>query len=375
MQSAIYQQVFFALLKAGLWEKEVRLSQYNGIDYDAITQLAEEQSVNGLITAGLEHVVDIKVPQEVLLQFIGSSLQIEQQNQAMNEFVARLIEQLRKEDVYTLLVKGQGIAQCYERPLWRVNGDVDLLLSEKDYQKAIKYLSSIASSVEDENQYKQHLAMTIDGWAVELHGNLRSGLWRRLDLTLDKVKGTVFHEGKVRSWLNEKTQVFLPHPDEHLVFVFSHILQHFFKEGIGLRQICDWCRLLWTYRSSLDLKLLESRIKEMGVMTEWKAFASLAVDYLGMPVEAMPFYSSDKKWKKKAEKIVAFVLETGNFGHNRDYSYFEKYPYLIFKVISLWRHIKDSGRYLVIFPLDSVKVLLRKIKVGLSVAIRGRIHE
>jgi hypothetical protein len=26
-------------------------------------------------------------------------------------------------------------------------------------------------------------------------------------------------------------------------------------------------------------------------MSEWKAFAAFAVDYLGMPVEAMPFLS------------------------------------------------------------------------------------
>lgn len=30
----------------------------------------------------------------------------------MNKFVGQLIEKLRKEDIYALLVKGQGIAQC-----------------------------------------------------------------------------------------------------------------------------------------------------------------------------------------------------------------------------------------------------------------------
>ena len=108
----INQLVFFELLRAGLWKKEARLSQYKDIDYSAIMKLAEEQFVVGLITAGLEYVSDVKVPKEVLLQFIGSTLQIEQQNKAMNEFVAWIIDLLRKQDVYSLLVKGQGIAQC-----------------------------------------------------------------------------------------------------------------------------------------------------------------------------------------------------------------------------------------------------------------------
>lgn len=369
------QQAFFALLRAGLWEKEVRLSQYHSIDYVAIMQLAVEQSVVGLVAAGLEHVSDIKPPKEIILQFVGQTLQLEQRNTAMNAFVSELIEILRNKDIYALLVKGQGIAQCYERPLWRSSGDIDLLLSDENYKKASIALLDLATSVDEEMKNYQHLAMTIDGWSVELHGKLRSGRWHGIDKVLDRVLDSVFNEGKVRSWINGKSRVFLPNVDEDVIFVFSHILQHFFKEGIGLRQICDWCRLLWTYKDSIDKKLLEQRLTSMGVMTEWKAFAAFVVGYLGMPVEAMPFYSDSRNWSRKAEKIMAFVLETGNFGHNRDYSYYKKYPFVVFKAISLWRHIKDFGRYFVIFPLDAMKVTYRRMCVGFSVALKKSVHE
>lgn len=368
------QQAFFALLRAGLWEKDVRLSQYHGIDYAAIMQLAVEQSVVGLVAAGLEHVSDIKPPKEVVLEFVGQTLHIEQRNRAMNAFVSELIEILRNKDIYALLVKGQGIAQCYERPLWRSSGDIDLLLSDDNYKKASNVLLDMATSVDEEMKFNQHLAMTIEGWPVELHGKLRSGRWHGMDKMLDHVQDSVFYEGKVRSWKNGKSLVFLPNADEDVIFVFSHILQHFFKEGIGLRQICDWCRLLWTYKDSIDRHLLERRLKLMGAMTEWKAFAAFVVNYLGMPIEAMPFYSESSKWSGKAEKIMAFVLETGNFGHNRDYSYYKKYPFVIFKAISLWRHLKDFGRYFVIFPWDAMKVTWRRMCVGFSVAIKGGTH-
>ena len=58
----------------------------------------------------------------------------------------------------------------------------------------------------------------------------------------------------------------------------------------------------------------------MGAMTEWKVFASLAVQYLGMPVDAMPFYDSAPKWQNKADKLLSYILSTGNFGHKRDQS-------------------------------------------------------
>lgn len=373
------QQAFFSLLRAGLWENysEIQDSSFRfqgNVDWDEVYRLASEQSVVGVVLAGIEHFY-VKPPQEELLQWIGEVQILEQQNQAMNQFIAKLIEKLRSSDIYALLLKGQGVAQCYERPLWRSSGDVDLFLSDANYTKAEKLLSPLASSIDDEISYAKHKALTIDEWTVELHGSLRSGLWGSLDLELDKVQYDVFCGGNVRSWLNGKSQVFMPRADEDVVYVFSHILQHFYKEGIGLRQICDWCRMLWKFKDKLDYELLESRIRKAGVMTEWKAFAALAVDYLGMPAEAIPMYSTLSKWPKKASKIMVFVLETGNFGHNRDYGYYDKYPYLAYKTISFWKHIKDGYRYFRIFPLDSLKVMTRRMVVGFSVVIRGKRSE
>lgn len=368
-------QAFFALLRAGLWEQDVRLVQFGDIDYSEVYRLAEEQSVVGLVAAGIEHVIDEKVSKEDALVFAGNILQLEQRNQAMDIFIGDIVEKMRKEGIYTLLLKGQGVAQCYAKPLWRASGDVDFFLSEDNYRHAKEYLGGIASSVDEENAYYRHIAMTISSWTVELHGTLRGGLWRRLDRALDEVQKSVFYEGNVRSWIDGHSHVFLPREDEDTVYIFSHILQHFFLEGIGFRQICDWCRLLWTYQNKLDKTLLKKRLDDMGVMTEWYSFAALAVKYLGMPAVAMPFYDESGRWERKADKIMGFVLETGNFGHNRDYSYQNKYPYFICKIISLGLHIMDFFKYYTIFPIDSIKVMTRRLTVGIKVVMKGKKHE
>jgi hypothetical protein len=164
--------------------------------------------------------------------------------------------------------------------------------------------------------------------------------------------------------------VFLPSANGDVIFVFTHILQHFFRGGIGLRQICDWCRLLWTYKDSLNHGLLESRIRKAGIMSEWKAFAAFAVDYLGMPVEAMPMYSSDKKWSRKAEKICSYVMDVGNFGHNRDMSYKSQSPFFNRMVISLKYRTSDFAKQVMIFPLDAVRAYLYIWGTGLRVVAK-----
>lgn len=346
---------FFALMRAGLWEKEVWLSQYEAIDFNKVYSLAEELTVTGLVAAGLEHVVDRKIPQEVALAFVGSTLQVEQRNRSMNCFVARLIENLRKEDIYAILVKGQGIAQCYERPLWRASGDVDLLLSEGNYQRAKESLIPKSTSTEKEYTSFKHLAMMIGDFEVELHGTLHTRLSKRVDRVIDEVQADVFYGGSVRSWQNGGTQVFLPAVNNDVIFIFTHILHHFYVEGIGLRQFCDWCRLLWTYKESLNHGLLESRIRKMGLMSEWKAFAAFAVDYLGMPVEAMPFYTPSNCYKKKASKICQLVLATGNFGHNKDNSYRVECSKMTSNFITFFRRMGEFARLSTIFPWNAPK--------------------
>jgi len=174
-------KAFLELVRAGFGEKEARLSRLDEVDYDNLLRLAEEQSVEGLVTAGLEHVQDAKVPKEVLLQFIGLTLQLEQRNKAMNVFIAELVEKLRAEGINVILVKGQGVAQCYEKPIWRTSGDVDLLMDAENYKKAKSFLLPQSSSYKNDERYSKHLGKSLDPWYVEIHGTLRSGLSGKVD--------------------------------------------------------------------------------------------------------------------------------------------------------------------------------------------------
>ena len=169
------RQALLELIKAGLWGKadaklNVEHNLNEDVDWEKVYQLAHEQSVLGLVLQGIEWFQAqgsrLKVPQVLLLQWIGEVQMIKQRNKDMNAFVADIIEKLRKESIHPILVKGQGIAQCYEKPLLRTCGDVDLLMSGEDYNKAKAFLVPLASKVETEYESSKHLGMTIDGWTV-----------------------------------------------------------------------------------------------------------------------------------------------------------------------------------------------------------------
>lgn len=297
---------FLQLVKAGLWEKDFQLKSYGVLDFSTILSLAEVQGVTGLISAGLEHLTDIKPNKNDLLHFVGRTMQLEQRNIAMNHFIGLIVGKMQEAGIDYVLVKGQGVAQCYERPLWRPSGDIDFLLRNTNYDKAVYLFKSLYQNSKDGGRYSKEYAFYSEQWMIELHGSLRTCLSTSVDKEVDVVQNSVFTGRNMRSWDDGGVLVSLPAPNEDVFFVYTHFIKHFYKEGMSLRQVCDWCRLLWKYRSKINVDWLKSHLRKAGLMKEWKAFAAMTVDYLGMPVEAMPFY--DPRFKDKGSQLVEFIL-------------------------------------------------------------------
>ena len=349
--------LFFSLVRSGLWERSDELPSAGPIDVDTLYKLAEEQSVVGLVAAGLQHVDKGLLAGQKVSIFTEKAMALEHRNRLMNRFIEVTTQKMSEAGIHFVVLKGQGVAQCYEKPLWRASGDVDLLLDAINYEKAKSFLAPVASTVKTEDKEGMHQGMVMGAWIVELHGRLHNYLFKKSDLIIDQVQEDTLNGNGVRVWHNGDSEVLLPCADNDAVFIFSHIIQHFFPGGIGLRQICDWCRMLWTFRETIDRPLLESRIRRMGFMTEWKAFAAFAVDNLGMPAESMPMYDPASLWHRKARRIKALVLDEGNLGHTR--AGFKRYPLLIRKTIAVERRISKFLHRFPLFPADALHASVR----------------
>jgi len=82
----------------------------------------------------------------------------------------------------------------------------------------------------------------------------------------------------------------------------------------------------------------------------------------------------DSRFDKKADRIMEFVLKTGNMGHNRDMSHFSKQHYLIRKCVSMGRRIGDLINHARIFPLNSLRFFPSIMWNGMRSAMRGEKH-
>ena len=393
--------IFFALLRSGLWgtEPEVpepiatgALAHSEVADGDADTgrprhkqscdvsspdieiwkrvfRLAAEQTVTGLIADGAATCPSGYVPKEVSLRLMSTLITTERRNTAVNALIAKIVPLFEKAGIPTVLVKGQAVAQCYLRPQGRMPGDIDLIVRPETYEAAKAVLSGIADKTDPESIDKLHFGAMVGDIEVEIHGTVRTSLGKKVNDILDTAQAELFRPDGCRVLNIDGISVRIPSVDFDALFIFVHLLQHFYCGGLGIRQLCDWARVLHTHSGKIDLNLLEARLKKMGIVSEWQAFIAFLVHYIGLPEQEAPLY--DKHAAAKADKIWKFMEKVGNFGKKRRRRDRSADPYIIRKMGSFVLNSGDFLRHATIFPIDSMKFFWKYFTTGTRAALRG----
>lgn len=365
------EKLFFALLRSGLWGTAPELPDAAPCenDWKKVYGLSMSQTVVGLVTDGAAACPAGFVPKAVSLKLMTSLIKTEKANALINSNVARFVSLLESGGVQPILVKGQAVAQCYIHPMGRMPGDIDLVIDPGQYEAAKAVIAPIADSSEEGDVTKLHFGAMFGNVELELHGSVRTSLGQKINDTLDRVQAELYREGGHRRWNCLGTEVRIPSVDFDALFIFTHLLQHFFYGGLGLRQLCDWARVLHTHCGAIDRSLLERRLTEMELLSEWKTFAGFLVDYLGLPAEEAPLY--DAKYSSRTGKLWRYIERVGNFGKNRKRRDRSGDPYLIRKIESLFVYSQDFLHHVSIFPIDSLKFFWYYFRQGTLKVLHG----
>ena len=313
------QQQFLSLLCSGLWNKPIintdPVLEY--ADWDAIIEIARKQTVLGVLFDGITKLSPERQPPAPLLRKLYQSvIRIEQSNLLMNKCLAEVVSAMNKENIHSVLLKGQGVAQNYLNPLRRQCGDIDLYVGKENGSKAMYLLINLGAQPENKTKIKnaKHESFLLNEIIIELHylaeklwnpfNNLKFQIWTKQHL----------HGDKLRVFNISGTNVFIPPVNFDATYIFQHIFHHFITLGIGLRQICDWTLYLYSFKDRIDKSVLLRDLKDFGLLKAWQIFGYIAVNNLGLSKDIFPFYT--EKYKMHSIKVLNWVLQIGNFGHH-----------------------------------------------------------
>ena len=311
MDLNVAYQSFFELLRAGLWNRapEGDCFPLQPEVWKQVYMMACKQTVEGIVYDGMMRLPEHAYPpRELLLHWVVRVDSIEKRNKRMNMAVSELYEIFAQNQIKAFLVKGQGVAACYDEPLHRVCGDVDWYFPDKqDFNRANRLMAK--NGIKVEKQAKFSKAYTWRGFLIEHHCRLldiddpfRIPYLRRLLQQQDEHSSSLLlHEQSIR----------LPSPLLMHLSVNAHILKHLLTSGVGIRQLCDSARISYTYPHAIEAETFKKIYKKLGIYRWMQLLNNLLVNHLKMSFDYLPFSLAPQQ---KADQVMRDILLSGNFG-------------------------------------------------------------
>lgn len=319
----LFEEQFLWLLRAGLWGKEETEFPTIApcyIDWPSLLSLAKRQTTLLLVQDGLEILLNgqkarneerVVIPPRALLKIQNLRMQTRNVHNDLNQIILEIDDLLRSAGIFPLLLKGESMAAIYPRPESRNCGDIDLFVLPEDYKQAAALLASRFEGVTKKTE--KHGSFRRGHYNIELH--FRTLVLQRpwLRRSYDEYSQSVLSQpGDLLELPFADGKVLVPPIIYNAVFLLGHIYHHFIEGGIGLRQVCDWTLYVNLYMSDFDKEELARRLTRSGLMDAWRVFGCLAVRYLGLSPEKMPFY--DQREQGRAQRVLSIILCEGNFG-------------------------------------------------------------
>lgn len=347
-------RLLFTLLSNALWCKEKGLpKELSEEEVSQLITVADEQTVSGLIA----YVIiwnDIKTPEDWYFEAIGIEAQVHQANHKLNGELKQFVNLPLKDYV---VVKGQTIAAIYPEPLARMPGDIDFLVHNYPEAKELldrEWSVELPSKLLDREYAFEHGVAT-----YEIHDQLIVLGCRKHQQYWDKLLK------RPCAYMNiDGVQIPTLAPTINAVYVFVHLFFHFLREGVSLRQFCDWAMVLHHYKEDIDRNELKLALDQLGLVKAYKALGSILVDDLGLPKEDFPFEldREDRIWHGK---ILKDIFKGGNFGklnHLANSSW-------MFKLETFGVALRNTYRYYWLCPSEVGSMIPRLIKVNVRLLL------
>lgn len=298
------------LLRCALWGHSYT-NTISAKEFQNLLHLADVQTVFGLVFGALKDTqIDGMEDKMPIYEAVGILEQIQQQNSAINKEILFMCNAFRSERLDYIVVKGQTLGCLYPHPSLRQSGDIDFLVRD-NYQIAKAKTEKALDVTLSEKILEKEVGFDRNDVRYELHTRLRGWAKKRHQKMWDQL---IEQEWQSEYYVEiESVKVRTLSPTLNAAYVFIHLFFHFIREGVSLRQFCDWAIILHYFNDEIDRKELAEILSNLDMMNSYKAFGSILVDELGLPINYFPFTiaDEDRKWK---EKILRDIFAGGNFG-------------------------------------------------------------
>ena len=315
-------------------------------------KFAKEQRLTGLFYSGMQKLpAQFTPPQKLALRWTVEAESIRGRNAKVNEAAAALTQKFNEVGCHAFMLKGPANALYYPEPHLRQPGDIDFFIAGG--KELVLNKIREANLPEVFHLSSHHASFMYDGVEVEVHFVATEAYspWKNAALQKflnEELAATVDSLADVQKLdPSQLPQGFLvPSMAYALAMQLSHIKQHFFKGGVGLRQLIDYNQLLLNSatndRQKVASYLQACGLKKMAGAVTWVLQQTLHLD------EKYFLCAPDSR---RGKKLLSVIMNGGNFGW-----YAEDY---VQPVTSRW--LKDRARTVRLLTFDATEALWHEL--------------
>lgn len=307
------QELLLSLLCAAVFDAELDVDAFSNADWKEILRLANTQTVLVLALDGMEKLPSkaIGIPQGDRLKLCGMMMQTEKMNHLHRSVIQKINRTLKVEGIQAVFMKGQMVALRYPEPLHRTPGDIDFVVASKDFDRTMMVMESLGK-VDHSLVHEHHGMAWVDGVTVEPHYKVHNYQRPSTDRAMQGIFAEVF-PASLSSADMEGCNVPIFPPTYESVFLISHMVNHVYEEGLGLRQVIDYAMFLAHCADKIDWMQHNEWLHQMRMERAWRIFTCVCVEYLGLslPSQVKPFSYNERKW---ASTLMEDIMRVGNFG-------------------------------------------------------------
>lgn len=305
------------LIKSALWNKHADDDAMAGCVIPQLLKEAKKQTVFGLVLEALNtNGLLSGCPRAKLKKMVGIAVRIEQDNEMHKVVVIKTLRCLRNNDIPVVFMKGLVVGSRYPNPNRRQCGDIDFVVSAECFDKTLNALESIGK-VNRELIHEHHGMAFVDGIVVEPHYKVHNFQNPDVDNTMREIFTEVFPKHLISERIGGEDVPIFPYEAECVILV-SHMVNHVYAEGLGLRQVIDFMMFLDKKHKVIDWQLCYQYLQRMQMERAFRVFVRICERYLGFPASALSLTYTDKEIAF-ADKLMDDIMQVGNFGQGKDY--------------------------------------------------------
>lgn len=354
-------QGYIDFLKFSLDEEAHIPSCIKDMDWDGLYEFGNKQAINGILYHGLLKLKDSKYRPNKMIIFRWYSCyqKIKEDNQRVYKDAAKLTYQLLMDGYKGCVLKGQGNAMMYPDPYMRTSGDIDMW-TMPTRQRIEKY-----GPIKNENVDIIKYILKQDSSAEICYHHIDYNVFDKTPVEIHyfpSFMGNIFHEVRLRRWFstNKKEQfaklidipdgkggkICVPTDSFNCIFQMSHIMHHFFFEGIGLRQMIDYYYLLKRGMTEDEKRKLNNTMKSLHMLKFAGGIMWILKEILGINEN----YLYVKPNEKIGKLFYSEIIQSGNFGYYDDRYDFSGMSSYVQYFLETYRNL----HYAIYFPSETI---------------------